>query len=117
MNTETESKLRFPQELIDAVAAMDIMPNVWRAAPISEQPEVVLDRWQIKKMKEGSFFCGTTRDGNGRVSTDIKTFDEESKKGITASGRCYQLIGPEGSSSNAEYVWDIYKRVNRLTEI
>jgi hypothetical protein len=105
------------EALHDALSFLDLVPNVWKSASITDEPEIKLYQWQIKKMKEGSFFCGVTSDGNGRVSTDIKTFDEATKKGITASGRCYQLVGPEGSSSNADYVWNYYKRVNCLTEL
>lgn len=92
-------------------------PNVWRAGSIEQQPSVELYNWTIKQMKEGQYFVGDEVRGSGRVSTAIQTYDPETKRGITASGRIYQLLGESHYSSNGEYVWQYYKQVNGLTEI
>ncbi len=93
------------------------VPNVWQVTSIDNEPEVKLARWSIKKMKEGNFFVGDHIGHSGRVSTKIVQFDEEKKRGITESGRVYELVGAEGYSSNGEYVWEYYKKINGLTDL
>lgn len=90
---------------------------IWQLADVMDQPSVQLYNWTIKKMKEGEFFVGDEVRAAGRVSTKIFIYDEARKVGRTASGRVYQLIGEEGYSSNGEYVWEQYKRINNLTEL
>jgi hypothetical protein len=101
----------------DQVILHLIQPNVWRAAPVDEDPSVQLVNWQIQHMKEGSFFMGREVRGTGRVSTDIVQYDEAKQRGITKSGRVYELVGSPGWDSDAEYVWNHYKRINKLTEL
>jgi hypothetical protein len=91
--------------------------GIWKTAPVTEEPEILLSQWVIKHMVEGDFFVGTHVGRSGRVSTAIKTFDKDKLRGVTASGRVYELVGPGGYSSNGEYVWGAYKRVNGLTEL
>lgn len=91
--------------------------SVWKVAKIDREPQITLTDWAIKKTNDGNYFVGTREDGTGRVSTQIITFDEEAKKGVTKSGRVYELIGEPGYSSNGEYVWGCYKEINELTEL
>lgn len=99
-------------------AALSWGAGVWKVAPITQEPSIQLDNWEIKHMKEGDFFMGRNiQEGTGRVSTKVVMFDSETKKGVTASGRIYQLVGEPGYSSDAEYVWNYYKRINGLTEL
>jgi hypothetical protein len=93
--------------------------SIWKIASIKEQPSVRLYRWKIMKMEEGSFFAGDEGSGSGRVSTDIVEFDSEKNIGRTESGRVYELVGEESPnlSMNADYVWTMYKDINRLTEL
>ena len=92
--------------------------SYWRAPPVSDEPEVQLIDWDIKKDAAGNgYFVGTrANDGLGRVSTAIVEFDPERGRGRTQSGRVYELIGPGGYSSNGEYVWSLYKVANGITE-
>lgn len=92
-------------------------PNVWHAASIDAEPEVKLYDWCIKKTDKGEYFVGSNDRDGGRVSTQIMEFDEEKMIGRTKSGRVYQLQGPAGYSSDGEYVWSYYKKVNELTEV
>jgi hypothetical protein len=93
--------------------------SIWKIGSIKEQPSVRLYRWKIMKMEEGSFFAGDEGSGSGRVSTDIVEFDSEKNIGRTKSGRVYELVGEESPnlSMNADYVWNMYKDINRLTEL
>jgi hypothetical protein len=75
---------------------------------------VYLERWSIRESGgngERRFvgFSRETRDG--RVSTPIIELDAKARKGRTASGRIYHLVGPSGWSSDGEYVF------HRFTEI
>lgn len=92
--------------------------GIHRVAPIDQQPHVRLINWSIKEMNEGKFFVGETSPGYGRVSTDIVELDLEKKRGVTASGRVYELVGESRAPGpDASYVWNHYKSINRLTEL
>lgn len=71
--------------------------------------EVVhLERWSIREFESGKkFFVGFCRDSrDGRVSTEIVQLDAADRRGRTASGRIYHLVGPSGYHSDAEYVFN-----------
>ena len=68
-------------------------------------------------MKQGQYFVGDEIGESGRVSTAITHFNDATKIGITASGREYELVGEHGYSSDGEYCWQAYKRINNLTEL
>jgi hypothetical protein len=92
--------------------------SVWSAADLSAEPQIRLIEWTIKQDQHGNrYFVGTRADDRtGRVSTRIVEFDENRRRGRTQSGRVYELVGPPGYSSNGEYVWSTYKRVNKIVE-
>jgi hypothetical protein len=72
--------------------------TVWSAAPVEERPEVELIRWRIFETCAGTrhFVCCETLGFCGRVSSAIKLFDAEELRGVTQSGRVYQLSGQSG---------------------
>lgn len=92
--------------------------SVWMGAEVKEEPQIRLIQWTIKQDQEGrGYFVGTRADDcMGRVSTPIVEFDQRTRRGRTESGRVYELLGPPGYSSNGEYVWSIYKSMNKITE-
>ena len=92
--------------------------SVWRTSSVSDEPEIQLIDWDVKKDTAGNgYFVGTrANDGSGRVSTTIVEFDPERRRGRTQSGRVYELLGNGGYSSNGEYVWSLYKIANSITE-
>ena len=102
---------------IQEIYKQAVASSIWRVAPVTQESQIRLTNWSIKQTNDGNYFVGTREDGTGRVSTQIVTFDESTKKGITKSGRVYELVGQEGYSSNGEYVWSYYKEANKLTEI
>jgi hypothetical protein len=81
--------------------------SIWKPRPASEVPRIPLSRWRIFETEEGSrHFVGIDMfDSSGRVSSPIVTFDRIALQGTTETGRVYELIGPQGWSANAEYVW------------
>lgn len=93
---------------------------IWKIAPIAEEPTVVLRDWRVYEVdgvyEEGAsrHLVGTkTGEWSGRVSSRIEQFDAAALRGVTASGRVYQLMGPRGFSAEGEYVWGAYCRINK----
>jgi hypothetical protein len=89
---------------------------IWRIAPVNEEPAVSLLQWSIRETNDGTrhFIGSDERDSTGRVSSQVITFDRVTLRGQTQSGRVYQLIGQPGRSSNAEYVWERWCKVNNV---
>lgn len=95
MNSESE----FTKEAITS--------SIWETPPVSIQPSVRLTRWSVKETQTGErHFVGYNIDDNeGRASTAIRSFDSCTARGITASGRIYQLVGPPGRDPDGDWVW------------
>lgn len=76
--------------------------TLWKA----EQVKLVnLDSYNIIEYNGNSYFIGTHMDLYGaRRSTRILEYDEETKRGITASGTMYQLHGEPGLDSDGLYL-------------
>ena len=94
--------------------------SFWTPAPIEDHPEVYMSRWKIIEATDDSgvksrHFVGLDEFG-GRVSSAIQKFDLDKKTGVTNSGRVYKLIGCPGTSVDAEYVWSVWKKHNKITE-
>lgn len=89
---------------------------VWNIASVADQPQLRLRRWCIYEtdMKTRHFVGWNVTDGEGRASTAISTFDEKTRRGVTASGRVYQLEGPPGHDPDGEYVWHAWAIVNSV---
>ena len=91
---------------------------VWRLSSVTEEPEVQLTNWDVKKDTEGCcYFVGARADdGWIRVSTAIVEFDPERRRGRTQSGRVYELVGQEGLSAKGELLWSSYKITHGIEE-
>ncbi|UKD16857.1 hypothetical protein L3V59_40030 [Burkholderia aenigmatica] len=89
---------------------------IWTIASVTTEPQVTLSRWRILETEEGTrhFVGADTRDFTGRVSSAIVVFDPHTRRGQTISGRIYQLIGEPSWSSDADYVWGQWCRVNSV---
>ena len=97
--------------------------SVWRVAPVEDQPEVVLTGWAVYEVVSERWpeptihFVGRcVKPWEGRVSSAISTFDATTMKGITASGRVYQLRGEPGFDSDAWYTFNAWCSINKITE-
>lgn len=101
---------------LDEVIENALRSSIWKVAPVDAQPSITLTRWSIRHTNDGDYFVGF-HNGAGRVSTKVVTFDDETKKGVTESGRVYQLSGEPGISGDAEHTWGMYKQINGLTEL
>ncbi|CAD6538842.1 hypothetical protein [Paraburkholderia metrosideri] len=90
---------------------------VWSVPGVSVEREMSISDWQILETQKGSrHFVGTdVRDCTGRVSTAIQEFDPVALRGVTFSGRVYQLVVPRGCSREGQYIWERWCGVNGVT--
>ena len=96
---------------------MDIATGgIWATTPVSETPEIVLRSWRVMQLKDGDrHFVGyNVTEHEGRVSSKIVQFDKETMRGVTASGRVYQLEGPSGYNGDAIYTWNKWQAINGI---
>lgn len=87
-----------------------VKASIWKTPPVSDQPCIYLIRWCVMETEKGTrHFVGyNSENREGRVSTPIETFDPATARGVTQSGRIYQLVGPPGHDPDAEWVWTMY---------
>lgn len=79
---------------------------IWKTATVTDQPELTLVHWRILEASTGDLhFLGACVElGGGRFSTAIEKFDPAQMRGVTRSGRVYQLLGETGCDLDADYV-------------
>ena len=106
------------------LAVIEIQGGVWKCAPVSERPEIVLIDWHVFEVQLPSrnertrHFAGqNVTDNEGRASSAIVTFDLETGRGVTESGRVYQLQGRTGFTGDGQYTWDRWKSINSATNV
>jgi hypothetical protein len=92
----------------------DIEGGVWNTTPVTETPELNLSQWCVFELADGNrHFVGYNEtEGEGRTSSKIVQFDKDAMRGITQSGRVYQLVGNPGHNGDAMYVWGRWKQIN-----
>lgn len=111
------------QQLGAIIADLEKHPNIWGGAPVEAEPQKWLEAWQVFKVVKangfedrfGLHFVGrNSLENNGAVSSKIESFDPVTMRGITSSGRIYQLVGQPGSCDDAQYVFGNWCRFNRV---
>ena len=89
--------------------------SLWRPADVTQEPETRLQQWQVYQVwanasypKDSIHFVGHTGGyhGEGRVCSAVQTYDKERHRGVTKSGRVYELVGHPGHNRDADYVWN-----------
>ena len=95
--------------------------SIWKTSSIEQTPTVVLSRWQVYEVTTPYMdhatrhFVGYNEtEREGRVSSNIQEFDVVAMRGLTRSGRVYQLSGPSGTHPDASYVWEHWKHINEV---
>ena len=93
-----------------------ISGGIWRTTPIDQTPEISLSNWRIYEVENGDrHFVGyNDTEHEGRVSSKIVSFDEATLRGVTRSGRVYQLVGDSGRDGDADYVWSAWRKINSI---
>lgn len=88
---------------------------IWTVADVTDQPHITLWKWKVVEFPDcARHFVGFALETqSGRVSSEILTFDESVMRGVTRSGRVYQLRGAASSfQADAEYVLAQWARFN-----
>ena len=100
-----------------------VFQSIFPIASVLEEPEETIHFWSIREVTFGEATERTQhlvgyidRQGLGRVSSAIKTFDREKMRIQTRSGRIYSLHDQPGHSADAEYVWAHWKKLNAVIE-
>ena len=84
--------------------------SIWRPVDVSQEPETKLTRWRVYNvmlpggLEYTAHFVGNA-DGEGRVSSPILEYDAKTKRGVSRSGRVYELAGDSGNCRDAAYVF------------
>lgn len=95
--------------------------SIWAVPDVSAQPEVLLERWRVVEVQaadrqmERHFIGYNSKNREGRVSTAIQEIDFATRRGVTRSGRVYELVGPPGHDPDGEWVWKNWARLNQVT--
>lgn len=107
---------------LETLAQMTEDISIWRPASVEQEPHTRLAQWRVFKVKglqdeeETIHFVG--RAGwEGRVCSPVTTYDSNTKRGITRSGRVYELFGPSGHNGDAMYVWARWCNINGIKEV
>lgn len=81
---------------------------IWTVRSVEGQPSVDLVLWKIFEVDGDTrhFVGADTSDFSGRVSSAVVEFDVSTMRGVTQSGRIYELQGNPGDSEQADYVWN-----------
>ncbi len=98
------------------LGALLIKGGVWATTPVEEVPSISLRNWAVLELSNGDrHFAGyNITEGEGRTSSKIETFDKSTMRGVTSSGRVYELQGAPGLEGDGAYVWARWKRINSV---
>lgn len=97
---------------------------IWSIGSILGRPSVTLVSWAVFEVPlNGDEQPWTTHlvgwaceDRQGQVSSRVMSFDPQTRRGKTASGRVYELRGTAGLNSDASYTWARWKSINDITQ-
>lgn len=95
-----------------------VRSSIWRPASVTQEPETVLTSWRVMEveLETGSEEYTTHFVGwasyEGRVCSPVKNYDPSTRRGVTSSGRVYELRGGAGMNSDAMYVWSRWLSIN-----
>ena len=99
------------------------IPDIWPIASVTDQPEISLRDWQVFEVQlparasKTRHFVGYAIENNaGQVSSAIQSFDPKTMRGITESGRVYQLVGKPGWDSDGDHTWRRWKGICGITD-
>lgn len=97
---------------------------VWSIDSIEDRPDVTLRDWAAFEVPLHGPDQPWTRhlagwsceDQQGQVCSAVQQFDPQTGSCLTESGRVYRLKGRPGLNSDAQYVWNRWKRIAAITE-
>ena len=84
---------------------------IWRTIPTQNQSSITLRNWAVIELPDKTRhligYC--IENCEGRVSSEIESFDISTLTGTTCTSRIYKLIGEPGLNGDAQYVWNAWK--------
>jgi len=98
---------------LSKLAEIAIAASIWRPASVTQEPETHLTQWRVLKVKgdiDGAdtiHFVGYAG-YEGRVCSPVQTYDPSTMRGVTRSGRVYELVGHPGFNGDAMYTWGMW---------
>lgn len=106
-------------EVLSTLAELFGRLSIYSPPGLDLEPEVTLTNWSVIRVK-GNFdgdgdtihLKGLDSYRQGRVCSPVKRFDYMNRTFVTRSGRTYKLEGPNGRSSDADYVWNQWIHAN-----
>ena len=107
---------------MELLAAFVESNSIWKAKSVKDEPETRLTQWRVFKVKglpdvgETIHFVGYAG-YEGRVCSPVQEYDPMTKRGVTRSGRVYELLGPSGHNGDAMYVWARWCHINNIEEV
>lgn len=98
---------------------VEIIGGLRPQASVADEPALTLFRWRAFQAPSGAIHltghCVELTEG--RATTAVVAGDVTSRRCVTASGRQYVLQGsPDCLDSDAAWVWEQFKRINRVTD-
>lgn len=120
MNKKTDELKNFVES---HVTRLTDAPNIWSQPPVAIEPEKWLASWQIYKAISSKYPMSNfgyhivgfdVRGRHGAVSSKLEQFDPLKMRGITQSGRIYQLLGEPGVDPDAQYTLEGWSKQNQV---
>lgn len=103
-------------DTLEKLAAFAEATSIWKPASVDQEPETRLLNWRVMLVEgKDTHFVGRAN-WEGRVCSAVQTYDPKTKRGVTKSGRVYELLGPSGFDRDAMYVWSRWMHINGLEE-
>lgn len=75
---------------------------------VNQQPILTLVAWRVFEVNPGEtrhFVGWCVENQEGRVSSEIQSFDKVNGLAVTGSGRQYRISGEPGWDDDARYTW------------
>lgn len=96
---------------------------IWKTTPVASVPQIKLASWSIYEVSS-EYWIGRTRhfvgynltEREGRASSAIVEFDPVAKRGVTESGRVYELVGAPGNSGDGIYTFNQWCEINKVSD-
>jgi hypothetical protein len=107
MNNQTD--LQTLAEIIEA-------NSIWRPASIQQEPHTKLTQWRVMRVENKDIHFVGWAGYEGRVCSAVQSYDPSTKRGITRSGRIYELRDSSGYNGDAMYVWGRWMDMNDLAD-
>jgi len=82
-----------------------VQGGIWNVAPVADEPMTRLSHWRIFLVDGKDVHFAGYAGHEGRVCSAIQSFDPVTGRGVTRSGRIYELVGESGFNGDAMYVW------------